>query len=115
MLFPTCQGYGLATEALQAFLPVFFRCLATEDMCRAYVHGDNAKSMRVLEKCGFSMKENEQQPKARTGQELRDDADQELRLAVLSMFRQEGAKPAPSPGRQMVCYTIERGMVELCK
>lgn len=45
-------GHGYATEAVQAFLPEMMARVGT-DRVLGVCHGDNAASVRVLEKCGF--------------------------------------------------------------
>jgi RimJ/RimL family protein N-acetyltransferase len=59
---PTGQGKGYATEALNAFMEVFWKCVppvssgkdASFDYARASTDADNMSSRRLLERCGFS-------------------------------------------------------------
>jgi len=50
----TYTGRGYASEAASAFLPVIMRC-AGISCVYGICHAENAASVRVLEKCGFSL------------------------------------------------------------
>lgn len=117
MIDPAHQGRGLATEALNAFLPVFFECLPDIDYCEAWVGGGNVKSLRVLEKCGFRPKrlnalitneEDAEEPERDHPQriELDEDVEKQLRLAVEGM-NLKGGKQRRNP---MVGYELRREM-----
>jgi RimJ/RimL family protein N-acetyltransferase len=53
-LHPAYWGRGYATELVRAALQVGFGALAMPKII-AFAHGENAGSIRVLEKCGFTL------------------------------------------------------------
>ncbi|KAF7712405.1 Uncharacterized protein PECH_004121 [Penicillium ucsense] len=48
-------GFGFATEALQAFLGIFWQSKPQFDMLDAFCDTENSASTRVLHKCGFEL------------------------------------------------------------
>ncbi|KAJ5484708.1 hypothetical protein N7539_004696 [Penicillium diatomitis] len=48
-------GFGFATEALQAFLGIFWQSKPQFDMLDAFCDTENLASTRVLQKCGFEL------------------------------------------------------------
>ncbi|EPS28366.1 hypothetical protein POX_f07453 [Penicillium oxalicum] len=50
-------GFGFATEALEAFLGIFWRSKPQFGILEAYCDTENAASIHVLEKCGFKLME----------------------------------------------------------
>jgi RimJ/RimL family protein N-acetyltransferase len=53
-LVPRCWGRGLATEGARASIDYGFRVLRLPRLL-GLVHPENARSVRVLEKCGFTL------------------------------------------------------------
>jgi RimJ/RimL family protein N-acetyltransferase len=122
MLDPAHHGQGLATEALTAFLPVFFGCLPQIDYCEAWVNGENVKSLRVLEKCGFLPKtpnprgtweEGNAEPEENEVEEMAisnlDEAvERELRLAIEDMNLTVGKVYKAPLRKPMVGYELRK-------
>ncbi|KAK8183225.1 GNAT domain-containing protein [Phyllosticta capitalensis] len=58
MFHPDFWGRGLATEALQAFMPLYWQQFRSEfDFASAKIDPANGQSKRVLQKCGFSLED----------------------------------------------------------
>jgi RimJ/RimL family protein N-acetyltransferase len=50
-------GLGFATEALKAFVVLFWTCKPQFNVLEAYCDTENAGSIKVLRKCGFELAE----------------------------------------------------------
>ncbi|KAK7567660.1 GNAT domain-containing protein, partial [Phyllosticta citricarpa] len=58
LIHPDFWGCGPATEALQAFMPLYWQHFRTEfDFATAQIDLDNGASKKVLLKCGFSLED----------------------------------------------------------
>ncbi|KAF2835137.1 acyl-CoA N-acyltransferase [Patellaria atrata CBS 101060] len=57
-LHPDFWGQGLATEALEAFLPIYWEHLLQQDnsgYIKAEIDSEHVASRRIVEKCGFQL------------------------------------------------------------
>lgn len=60
VIHPDFWGRGLATEALQVFMPLYWEQLRTKtNFAFAKINSDNGASKKVLLKCGFGLEEME--------------------------------------------------------
>src|SRR3954453_8969778 len=61
MIHPSKWGYGYATEALKGFLDFYFPYMTGRgekaEFVEAWIARENTRSIKVLEKCGFWLKE----------------------------------------------------------
>lgn len=55
MIYPEYRGRGYASEALRLFVRYLFATRPAMNRVRLNIHPDNANSVRVAERCGFTL------------------------------------------------------------